>query len=220
MIRLNQSLVDAIVTSLPEEVRAALMDSNGALCLAGGYIRDFMLGEEPKDIDIFGTCEGEVMHAVEQFDWDQHYTKKTQANSVAFSCWNGQKKTVQFVTRSYYADHDALIRSFDFTICQVCVFYDGLPIRSWIGFCTEGYLHDFVERALVYTQPERDEDPAGSLLRVVRFLKRGFTISEEELSKVLARMCAAIIPETELILRDKIQGQFRRVGYGGKTRIM
>ncbi len=174
-----------------------------------------MLGEEPKDIDLFAVREDVLLHAIDEFEWSPRFNKTTRPNSVEFAAY-GVACKVQFVKRCFYPQHEQLIQSFDFTICQAYLFYTSR--EGWVGYCTEEFLRDFAERKLVYTAPTRDEDPAGSLLRVVRFLKRGFHISEADLAKVLARLFAAITPEPEPILQEKIQTQFRRVGYGGKTR--
>ncbi len=216
MIRLNQELTEAIVLSLPKDLQRLLIKYASNLCIAGGYIRDFMLSEDAKDIDVFATTEKDLLAAVEEFDWTRGYVKSPTANAFTFRAPYGDVPIIQFVKRCYYPTHRKLLESFDFTVCQVCIFYS--PSEGWVGYCTEEFLRDFEEKVLVYTSPQRDEDPAGSFLRVVRFLKRGFTISEEELSKVLARLVASISTVQEPVIQQQIQARFRQVGYGGHRR--
>jgi hypothetical protein len=54
--------------------------------------------------------------------------------------------------------------------------------------CADEFYSSLASKSLVYRAPDRDEDAGGSILRVLRFLRKGYSISPEHFSAVLARL--------------------------------
>src|SRR3546814_5607988 len=45
---------------------------------------------------------------------------------------------------------------------------------------------------LVYTSPVRDEEAGGSMLRVIKYVKRGYSIQVDSLGRVIDRIVSAV----------------------------
>jgi len=222
-MNLHPDFTKLIVDALPDDVRDVLVRSNGALCVAGGFCRDVLTGAEPKDIDIFSKTPQDMKLAIADFDWTEDYTAKRTANSESFVRDNGEGPDVQFITRVYLRDHYNALLTFDFSICQVGVWFD--QENGWIGQASEAFLEDLPQFRMRYTAPERDEDPGASLLRMVKFVARGWKISEADIAAVVGRFVAKLDQSiqrpcaslTEDDATNVVKSAFRRVGYAGKA---
>ena len=95
------------------------------------------------------------------------------------------RSPVQFIHRWTFDNAHALIASFDFTIAQSAIWFEN---GEWQSITTPSFYDDLQDKRLVYTFPDREEEPGGSLLRVLKFLRRGYDISPENLAKVIARL--------------------------------
>ncbi len=213
---MDPSLAHDLARKLPEDVQTILRKFGPDICVAGGYVRDLLLDAEPNDIDIFGTHIDAVEGAIEEFKYDVfhylHYT--TTINAVTFypnQKYNGP--VVQFITRVYYSDHYKLIQSFDFSICQAALYWDG---HQWVGITTPEFWGDLTDRTMHYTAPERDEDPGASVLRMVKFAGRGFRIPKEDVARVVGRFDAQLHGGTEEEGTERVKTAFRKIGYAGR----
>jgi hypothetical protein len=215
---LPSDFTDIIVKSLAPEVKEILQHFDGTTCVAGGFCRDTMTGREPKDVDIFSEDARVAKLAIERFGWATAlYSQKTTANAVSFTpVLNVESKPdVQFITRTYYTCPTELIESFDFSVCQVAVYWD----QKWVGVCTELFWQDIFGEKATYTLPTRDEDPGGSLLRMVKFVGKGYKVTENDIANVTGRFYAQLSGEPEEAAREKVKKTFRRIGYAGKQNL-
>lgn len=223
-MRLHKDFTRIIVNSLPEEVRDLCILLGDELLIAGGFCRDTLTNEPPKDIDLFARSAQGMKDAVFHFDWTHKYTMKHTLNAETFKPHEEfDAVPVQFITRVYYDNHEETIKSFDFSVCQVGVYFDKLA-GKWVGICTEEFLEDLPAFRCRYTAPTRDEDPGASVLRMIRLTARGFHFSEGEVAKVVGRFVAALendptpreFPEPEASATRRVKEAFRRIGYAGK----
>lgn len=123
-VTLNPGLTDLIVKALPPAVRDLLEFVGPRLLVAGGFCRDVLRSEEPRDIDIFARSHKALFECIEKFD-DGSYRRKETANAITFfPAVAGEGINVQFVKRAYYRTFAGTISSFDFSICQVGVYFD------------------------------------------------------------------------------------------------
>lgn len=231
-IPLHPDLTSNIVKKIPEDVKRLLMHFGSGLCIAGGFCRDAFIGEEPKDIDIFAVSDELMREATLWFNvhTDSYQLEKDSLNSINFRPKHDFDPVyetlppIQFVTRAHYHMHGELIQSFDWSICQIAVYWNTIN-EAWEGICTEKFGEDIQSGTLHYTAPERDEDPGASVLRMMRFTQRGWRPTEESIARCLGRFTSEVAGElipfgtlqaSEEDYTEKIKVCFRQVGYSGK----
>lgn len=227
-IPIHNDLVKNIVAKLPEDVKRLLEHFGSGLTVAGGFCRDAFIGEEPKDVDIFAVSPEILAEALLWFKTEakDYQLERQKTNSVNFvsnfddeqACFK-DVAPVQFINRVFFPMHGELIRSFDWSICQIAVYY--ILEDGWKGICTQEFGKDIQSETLHYTAPDRDEDPGASVLRMMRFTQRGWKPTEESIARCLGRFTSVIAgdilsPVTEEDYTEKIKICFRHVGYAGK----
>jgi hypothetical protein len=157
--------------------------------LGGGFIRSIVSGEDVSDLDLFGPSK-------EALEIHADYLKKelkgrSHKTDNAITVIAPPRKPVQFITRWLFDEPENLIESFDFTIAKCVVWYDAETCK-WKSLCSERFYADLASRRLVYCFPKREEEAGGSLMRVRKFLKRGFDIGPTDLGGVMARVFHAV----------------------------
>jgi hypothetical protein len=177
---LHPDFVTMIATALPEEVRAILIKHGPNLCVAGGFCRDTLTGHDPKDIDVFSVSRVALDEAIGKLNVFPTYGYEITPNTETFIC-DGIGPDIQFITRTYLRDHYNAILSFDFSICQVGIWYD--QEKGWIGMASDAFLEDLPKFRMRYMAPDRDEDPGASIMRAFKFSRRGFDIDDDEFAK-------------------------------------
>src|SRR5690606_22712894 len=109
---------------------------------------------------------------------------------------------VQFITRWVFTDAKEVMQSFDFTVCQAVIFYDPTT-KSFDSHASESFYPDLAARRLNYTSPYRNEDARGSLLRVIKYIRRGYSIQVKSLGAVCARLYSGLEPGSEAIVHEE-----------------
>jgi len=177
-----------VVERLPRDIRELLTTHYQRLFLGGGFIRATIAGEEPSDIDLFGVEKTSLQAIAESLRVTREgSTLHTSENAITLLTPN--RLPIQFITRWTFKDIVPLIESFDFTVCQAAVMrYGSNSNDPWITACGDRFYSDLAARRLFYTEPIRDEEAGGSMLRVIKYVKRGYSIQVESLGKVIARM--------------------------------
>jgi hypothetical protein len=178
-----------VVTRLPRDVRDLLTQNPNKLFLGGGFIRATIAGETPSDIDLFGP-DRDFLDAVASLLASRREGSKVHKSKNAITLLTHDRLPVQFITRWTFNDAASLVASFDFTVCQAAIYRGGKgqsndPWRSATG---AGFYVDLAGRHLVYTNPVREEEAGGSMLRVIKYVKRGYTIQVSSLGQVIARL--------------------------------
>ena len=191
MISLEKDVVDRVVAALPLPIKRMLRMSG--LFLAGGFIRSIVEGEVPKDVDIWVPSREEGVHWARLLGGALRRGSFATPNAITISF---PDTAIQFITRWTFSDPVTLISSFDFTIAQAVVWFDKVE-GKWRGMCAETFLEDVGGKRLVYKSPVREEDAAGSLLRVNKFVARGYTISDEDMGRVAARVVKGVVKERD-----------------------
>lgn len=203
MERLTHDDMLRIVGRMPRDV-VALMKERGCI-LGGGYIRARVAGEEPSDIDLFSpSVDAAEVSASRLADGRSVKVYRTRN---AFSVLTPNRIAVQFIHRWQFSDADALIRSFDFTVAQAAIWWAG---EEWHSITSTLFYADLAAKRLRYLRPDRHEDAGGSLLRVQKFLHRGYNISPEDLAAVIARLFSGV----------KDSGLWASSGEEGRTKVL
>jgi hypothetical protein len=190
MIPLNPLALDVCVERLPKFVIDTLEYYGGKVIVAGGFLRSVIAGEPVKDIDLFVDNQITAENIVVDFtrEGGRSVTRTANAITLRFS-GDGVTATkheppIQIITRWTYTKPEDVIASFDFTIAQAGLWFDG----EWKGVCSKTFMVDLSLKQLVYTSPLRNEDCAGSLCRVLKFVKRGYNIDTKNMSAVITRL--------------------------------
>jgi hypothetical protein len=180
MTQLTEKEVICVLGNLPKEVVEVLKTLR--VYLGGGFIRSVLNDEEPNDIDLFiqENIDAKLGVALLRDTYGVYSTDN------AITLQKKGCKQVQFITRWNYRDAQEMIESFDFTVAMAGIWYD-LVGQVWKSVRHVNYYHDVYNKELVYLQPDREEERAGSLLRMVKFLNKGYSINDKELSKVIGR---------------------------------
>lgn len=187
MSSLTQRDLQFVVRRLPRDVRDML--SGGPFFVGGGFIRETIAGGEVKDIDVFGPDKGQLLYAATELADKREVKPHVTDNAITVLC--PPRLPVQFITRWVFGTAEPLLASFDFTVCQAVVWFDRSE-QLWRSEAAEGFYPDLAARRLVYTAPAREEEAGGSMMRVRKFLMRGYTIQADSLGAVIARVVSKV----------------------------
>lgn len=186
---LKQDLI-RVVTRLPKDVRN-LIKTHG-LYLAGGFIREQVAGNDPKDIDLLAAdtatlyVAGNDLESVRLREGEK--TRQLKTDNAVTVITPG-RISVQLIHRWLFSSPEECAASFDFTVCQAVVWWED---DAWHSYVVPEFYPDLASRRLRYTFPNRNEDAGGSILRVRKFLHRGYHIDADALADVIARLAGAV----------------------------
>lgn len=203
-----------VVRRLPKDVRELMTKYQNSLFLGGGFIRAVVAGEEPSDIDLFGVSKEMLNTIAKELQatrggekWCRlHHSK----NAITVICMG--RISVQFITRWTFPTAAEVCASFDFTVCQAAIYRDGAQKNDpWRSVVADGFYIDLAARRLVYTHPVRDEEAGGSLLRAMKYQKRGYVMQMGSLAGVIARLVRAV-DSNKVAMKDEDKVRFVLTG--------
>lgn len=174
-----------VVSRIPKDVREIM--KNNQIFLAGGFIRAVIAGEAPSDLDLLGPDKMLLENLA--LTLSQSRQGRVYKTDNAITVLSPPRKPVQFVHRWLYSDAEKLISEFDFTVVQVAVYWED---DQWRSVCSPRFYPDLAARRLTYTHPQRHEDAGGSMLRVIKYVKRGYNIQAPSLAGVVSRLVAGV----------------------------
>lgn len=166
-----------------------LKKAGPTLFLAGGYIRARIAGEEVSDIDLWGSDVQELGRLAELLAAQRSVRCMSTPN--AHTIITPDRYPVQFITRWVFSTPELCCESFDFTIASAAIWYDTTQ-SGWCSYCHEDFYRDLASKSLTYMSPVRNEDAGGSLMRLQKFMHKGYSISPGNLAKVIARLAMGI----------------------------
>lgn len=199
MAKLTDPDLSFLVTRLPLKLKEFLKSASGKnVIVAGGYIRSVITNEPVNDIDLFIAPEDEsnLDFMVWKLSSNSLPPIKTE-NAITLR----ENIPIQIIHRWKFDTLDSTADSFDFTVCQAAFHFNG---EKWDSYCSDRYYSDLAAKRLVYTSPKRIEEAGGSLLRVLKYYKKGFRIPVDSLAKVVARFVSDIDPN-QIDINDEIQ---------------
>lgn len=186
MIPMQHDDLSLVVRRLPKDVQALVRAYPNNLFIGGGFLRSVIGNEDVNDIDFFGLNRSLLDAAVRDIMSErgrQDARKIETKNAITVAQFG--KTTLQFISRWKYDNAEDLIASFDFSVCQAAIWYDGEQFRGAVG---DGFYPDLAAKRLRYLHPVREEEAGGSMLRVIKYVKRGYRIQMPELAVVMARV--------------------------------
>lgn len=181
-----------VVSRIPKDVRNLMMKTPGLL-LGGGFIRETIAQNKPNDVDLFAFAPSEAeckaILTLGAHKISENRQTKTYTTQNAISVFTSARMPIQFITRWTFATPEDLVDSFDFTVCQACVWFQD---SHWRSLISEGFYPDLAAKRLVYTFPRREEEPGGSMLRARKFIQRGYNVQCEALAGVISRLISGV----------------------------
>jgi hypothetical protein len=195
LIPLTTDEVKRIVAELPDKVERIMKKYPTEIRVGGGMPRSVLDDDDIKDIDIFVSSRLNPKHiALELMDGTDEI--RMTENALTIVSDSGFIPPIQVIQRWQYDTLGQLLEAFDFTIAQIAISYDD---NGFYGASSEAFRADLEVKRLTYLSPIRDEVPGGSLLRVLKFHRRGYRINVTEYAKVITRMLRDV--DWEEILR-------------------
>jgi hypothetical protein len=179
-----------VVQHLPKDVRYQMTRNYNTLFVGGGFVRAIVAGEKPSDIDMFGHSKDKLTTVSFNLGQDRPGSKLHTSNN-AITLLANDRLPVQFITRWLFNSAEELVKSFDFTVCQAVVYYNK-ETKQWDSAINDNFYQDLAARRLVYTFPVREEEAGGSMLRVMKYVKRGYNIQIDSLAGVMSRIAAKV----------------------------
>lgn len=138
---------------------------NGPFLLAGGAVRDIIMGEKPRDYDLFFTDKNIYNQACENMEY--HAKKiKQRRNSTLYKLKDGAEIDLVFSTYNFENIH----LNFDLHHCCVS-FFNGDILKSNM-FNTAIEDRELILNVVTY--------PYLTLSRISKFKSRGWNIIEEQ----------------------------------------
>ncbi len=209
MRELTRTDLGFVVSRIPKDIRE-LVQNYPSLNIAGGFIRTTIAREKVSDIDLFGPDKSTLKMAAQELALTRKGRTYETKNAITVLAY--PRKPAQFITRWCFDSTEKLIESFDYTIAQAAI---GMRIDGetgkhvWYGLCSDEFYPDLAARRLVYTAPRRAEDAGGSMMRLRKFLQRGYTIQAPSMAAVIARLMSGINLER---LHNIADGDEKEVG--------
>jgi len=191
-MKLNKYDLNWCVRRLPYSLRSTLKKYGSQIIVAGGYIRACILNEPINDIDLFVSDKDFAKQVA--LDMVQRDEKRLIITDNAITV-KGMKYPVQFITRWVYDSPDKILGSFDFTICQAAFWwekFDDNNYGKWMSTVSESFYQDLSAKRLIYTNPIREEEPGGSMLRVLKYYQRGYRITIDSFAAVITRLAHGV----------------------------
>jgi len=187
MNQLTPPDLNFVLSRCPKDIVNLLKNNPLKLFLAGGFIRSAIAGEKVSDIDLFGDTADNVLKIAKDLAFSRkgRYFQTRNAITVLAS----PRFPVQFITRWLFTDPVRLVESFDFTVCQAVIWSDGVKFHSCIS---DLFYSDLAARRINYTSPNRIEDVGGSMLRCIKFVKRGYTVQSPSIAGMIARITISL----------------------------
>lgn len=202
MSDLTRNDLHFVVSRIPRDVRE-LMKKYPSLMIGGGFIRSTIARERVSDIDLFGPDEMTLKLAAQEIALIRKGRIHESKNAI--TVLSPPRLALQFITRWRFKDIEECIKSFDYTVCQAAVSCKTIvgtegtedetntkTDLAWNSAVSEMFYADLAARRLNYTCPNRNEDAGGSILRMRKFIERGYTIQAGSMARVIARLVTGI----------------------------
>lgn len=183
-----------VVGAIPRKV-GEWMVGHGGMFVAGGFVRSIVSNEKPSDLDIFTTTGVDATTAASDLiagmDGPDIYVTNF-AVTIPASYFG---VPVQIIERWKFDTVEKIMDHFDFTIAQAAVYYDARypgTNPNWKSCCSHQFYQDLATRRLrysrhiMYIDDQVDMlDAGGTMLRVLKYTRKGFNISPEDLAQIM-----------------------------------
>jgi len=154
---------------VPGELQEVMKEFH--LMLGGGFIKDIIAGATPNDIDLWcrdsDRCGMAAMMYVAKIGgdigWGDFAGTVTQNGSFP----------VAFIYNRPYPTPEALVDSFDYSVCRAAIWWNGF---FWESIIDVGFRRDVATRRLSYREGRREEvHPDLVVGRLAHLIRKGYT---------------------------------------------
>jgi len=187
-IDLETEDVNWAVRRLQKPIKEYLESAGKSLFIGGGFVRSSITGQQTMDLDLFTDSEDHAWDHALEIARDIAHISEDEIYRTEFALTLRShlhlRWPIQIIHRWTYPGPEECINDFDFTIACAAIWCEN---QQWRGMCHPLYYADLAARRLRYLAPDREEEPGGSLLRVLKFTRRGFRIDMPNFATVLAR---------------------------------
>ncbi len=210
-----------VVRAIPGVVRAAMRSYGSNVVLGGGFVRDVIMGVPPTDVDLFlardvdaaGFASFLLSVSVEFREGAKRFDTE---NAITFRHWDARvlPYPIQVITRWRYergvlakADPGGEVAAFfDFTMAQACVWIEEAHRSSdrFGSFCSPDFYPDCAGKRLTYTSPT-DDEAGGSLLRMRKFIARGWRISVDDMAGIYGVLAFRMFGEAVKSIEEAVE---------------
>ncbi len=153
--------------------------------LAGGAVRRTLLGEDiTSDFDYFFHDEDQLSAFTTQVESLGLVKLRENAHNISFRGkigGEGLDRDVQAIKMSYYENAEAVIDTFDFTICQFA--FDGETLT-----CGDCALWDLGRKRLAV---HKITYPVASVRRMLKYGRQGFVVCNGAITELLRQTAAS-----------------------------
>jgi len=158
-----------IMSFVPGELQEVMKEFH--LILAGGFIRDAIAGIRPNDIDLWcnsdDRCSMAAMSYVARIGGDIGW------GDFAGTVTKPEHFPVAFIYARPYATPEALIDSFDYSVCRAAIWFNG---DFWESMVDVGFKQDVAGRRLSYRDGRREEVNRDLVVqRLYKLIRKGYT---------------------------------------------
>lgn len=180
-----------VIKRLPKRVLTLLKTYPEELSVGGGFIRCCITGDQIKDIDLFVSNETLAKEVADKLE--ESYKRLVIKSKNAYTVLRPDgKPPVQIIFRWTYKKPEDVIFDLDFSICCAVIWASKKFQNPLKSACIDSYYPDLAAKRLRYTQPDRNEDAGGTLLRVLKYYNKGYKITLDSYGKVIARCCMGV----------------------------
>lgn len=197
MNKLDRQDLKWAIKRLPKVLKDLMAEDewNSKIFVGGGYLRSIVSGEDINDIDIFVPSRqiGELLAYKLAKEKEDVYTTQNAFTITSYPL------TMQIIHRWTFEDAVTIAQSFDFTVCAAVIYFNP-ETKLWDSYVDERFYTDLAAKRLIYKNPERNEDAGGSMLRVLKYYRKGYRIPLDSLGDVITRLVRGVkfeeLPET------------------------
>jgi len=196
MTNLDHNDLRFAVLRLPPVLRDYAKDSKAvSFVIAGGYLRSVVAGEPVNDVDLFVASGADALRlALDLLRRDSSKPGALDKELIGKIYETGNaltihvnRQTVQIIRRWVFEKPEQVVESFDFSVCQAAIWYDRVK-GCWRSLAGDHFYVDLAAKRLRYLSPVREEEPGGSMLRVLKYYQRGYRIPLDSLGAIIARL--------------------------------
>ncbi len=179
-VELSQDDITWVVKCIPLDLRVQMIARPNKAIVAGGFLRACIAGEQKSDIDIFVPSVEDAKALVDDLQSNESRAVIVTENATTLY---GIGLPLQVIHKWTFETAHAVLESFDFTIARSGVWFDGI---TWRGLADGRFYSDLAAKRLRYTQ---NGVPGGSILRVLKFVARGYRIPPYEFASLVDALC-------------------------------
>jgi len=175
-MKLNPYDVKRCRRFLPKVIKDVM--KHNKVFVGGGFITSIVTGNPINDIDLFVPSKELAETLVYSLKTE---VDKTHKSDNAITIIRDGKPAIQIIHRWVFDNLEDMAKSFDFTIS--CA---GLSVND--SYCDDNFYQDLSAKRLIYRHPIRNEDAGGSMLRLLKYYRKGYTAPLNSIAGVVTRM--------------------------------